>query len=272
MCEEQPGIEKAAGDLAPGGPAVPKSAVCDQLRVICGSADFAASPRAVEADPGDGRLWAGLARICAMNCETELLPWLEITNGETVHYAEKAVHLCGEDQHAWCVLAWAHTIAGDLQAGHEGVLTALARNPNSVFFRDTIGYLLILQGEWERGARLSSEAVRMNPLVRDNVFIGLWLDAFRREAYEEALAWAHRYLNPSVFWAPLMRASARAGLGEHRQARQAVRELWQLRPDFASSGHRLIRKLVKFEGLAQRIEQALPEAGMMLQRDDRPAA
>ncbi len=135
---------------------------------------------AVKASPRDGRLWSGLARLCTLNHILEMFPELQIPMEETVQYAEKGVALRGSDQRAWCILGFAQTIAGNLERGHEATLTALAKNPDSLFFRDAVGYLLILQGDYERGATLSREAVELNPFVRDTVFCGLWLEAFRR--------------------------------------------------------------------------------------------
>jgi tetratricopeptide (TPR) repeat protein len=219
---------------------------------------------AVKDSPEDGRLWSGLARLCTLNHILEMLPELQVPMEEAIQYAEKGVCLRGADQRAWCILGFAQTMAGRLKRGHEATLNALAQHPDSLFFRDAIGYLLILQGDYERGAALSKEAVELNPFVRDTVFCGLWLDAFRREEYDEAHAWAVRYMELHVFWAPVMRAASLVHLGRHDEARASLGHLLLLRPDFRESGPRLIRKGIKFEDLSLRVEEALRLAGLEL--------
>lgn len=125
-----------------------------------------------------------------------------------------------------------------------------------------IGYLLLLQGDWGRGRALAQEAVRINPFVRENVFCGLWLDAFYREAFDDAYAWAKRFTNTSNLWAPVMTATALVHLGEQKNAEHAIDHLLQVRPDFQENGHRLIRHFIKFEHLASRVENALELAGL----------
>ena len=217
---------------------------------------------AVKTSPEDGRLWSGLARLYTLNHILEMFPEIQTPMDEAIQYAAKGVAFRGADQRAWCLLGFAQTMAGKLKLGHEATLTALAQHPDSLFFRDVIGYLLILQGDYERGATLSREAVELNPFVRDIVFCGLWLDAFRREEFDEAHAWASRYMELHIFWSPVMSASALVHLDRHDEAKASIEHLLLLRPDFRESGPRLIRKGIKIEELACRVEDALRLAGL----------
>jgi adenylate cyclase len=217
---------------------------------------------AVQEAPSDGRLWTALARLSVSNWAEQLLPHLMVPIEEAIEYAEKGARLCVADQGAWCILSYAHTIAGDLKSGREAILTALAQNPDSLFFRDVIGYLLTLQGDWERGPAIAREAARLNPFVRDIVFSGLWLDAFRREDYLEAKGWSRRFLNSTSMWSPLMEATTLVHLGEQEKAERAAGQMLLMRPDFRECGPRLIRHYVKFEDLACRIEGGLRLAGL----------
>ena len=229
---------------------------------------------AVKVAPEDGRLWSGLARVHTLNYMLEMLPELQISMEETIEYAKKGVRLNAEDQRAWCIFAFAHTIAGNLKEGREATLTAIAQNPDSTFFRDVIGYLFILQGDWERGVAISREAVRINPFVRETVFAGLWLAAFNSGDFEEAYAWAERYHEQAIFWSPLMRAAALARLDRLPEAGAAIEHLLLLRPDFPKIGSRLIRKCIKDEQIALRVEEALELAGLQFApaSGDQPAS
>ena len=219
---------------------------------------------ALNDSPDDGRLWSGLSRICATNNALELLPELFVPIEEIVEYAHKGVSLGSTDQDAWCILSFAETIAGNLQGGREAVLTALSRNPDSLYFRDAIGYLMILQGDWEHGANIARDAVRDNPYVRDATFSGLWFEAFHREDFKDAYTWSQRYTNKNIFWAHIMDQTALAGLGELEMAQRSAENLLLTRPDFMTIGHRLIRHFVKFEPLARRIEQSLELSGISI--------
>ena len=217
---------------------------------------------AIDASPNDGRLWTGLARISAFNYSLELLPDLFVPIENIVEYAHKGLQLGAADQDAWCILSFVETIAGNLQAGREAVLTALSKNPDSLFFRDAVGYLMILQGDWEQGAIISRDAIRSNPHVREITYSGLWLEAFHRGDFEEAYSWSLRYTNKNVFWAHIMEATALIGMGEIERAKHSAEYLLMTRPDFRTSGHRLIRHFIKFEPLAHRIEQSLELSGI----------
>jgi|GEM_PF-3126319 len=219
---------------------------------------------ALNDSPDDGRLWTGLSRVCATNYSLELLPELFVPIEEIIDYAHKGVYLGSTDQDAWCILAFAETIAGNLKSGREAVLTALVKNPDSLFFRDIIGYLLILQGDWEQGANIARDAVRDNPYVREATFCSLWLEAFHRGDFEDAYAWSQRYTNKKLFWAHIMDQTALAGLGELEMAQRSAENLLLTRPDFMTIGHRLIRHFVKFEPLARRIEQSLELSGISI--------
>ncbi len=217
---------------------------------------------ALNDSPDDGRLWSGLARICATNYALEMLPELFVPIEEIVNYAHKGVYLGSTDQEAWCILAFAETIAGNLKSGREATLNALSKNPDSLFFRDIIGYLLILQGDWEHGANIARDAVRDNPYVRDATFCSLWLEAFHRGDFEDAYAWSQRYTNKKIIWAHIMDQAALTEMGELEMAQRSAENLLLTRPDFRTSGHRLIRHFVKFEPLARRIEQSLELSGI----------
>jgi tetratricopeptide (TPR) repeat protein len=222
---------------------------------------------ALKDSPDDGRLWNGLARVYISIYALELLPELVIPIEEIVDFAHKGVYLGSTDEDAWCVVSYVETIAGNLNGGREAVHTALAKNPGSLYFRDAMGYLMILQGDWEQGAAISRAAVRDNPYVRDVTFSGLWLEAFHREDFVEAYAWSQRYTNKKLFWAHIMDLTALAGMGELEMARQSAENLLLTRPDFMTIGHRLIRHFVKFEPLARRIEQSLELSGLSIDYD-----
>lgn len=130
----------------------------------------------------------------------------------------------------------------------------------SILWLDTVGYLLTLSGDWERGPDLIQKALEINPYPRRAVYSGLWLDALRRDDPAAALA-AARVFAPEVhFWGPLMEAVALVANDRADEAAAAVERLVQLKPDFPEHAHWLITRYVKFPSLVKKIEDALSEA------------
>ena len=85
-------------------------------------------------------------------------------------------------------------------------------------------------------------------------------DAFHAEA--------ERCAAVTYFWGPLSRAATLGQLG-HPDASGAVRELLDLKPDFAANGHTLIERYIKFEDLRHQIIDGLSRAGLNLEPERR---
>ena len=139
---------------------------------------------------------------------------------------------------------------------------ALKLSGMSILWLDSVGYLLALSGDWERGPALIRKAVQINPFPRRAVYGGLWLDALRRDDPAAALAAARIYAPEVHFWSPLMEAVALVANNRADEAAVPIERLLEMKPDFPERAHWLITRYVKFPSLVQKIEKALSEAGL----------
>lgn len=205
--------------------------------------------------------WAHLARLYAINFALELAD--EETPVETARsYAETGVRLEPLDERIRLTKAYVHLVEGDVEEGRLEVEKAIELNPDSLFFLDAVGYLLTVLGDWERGPELSRRAVQLNPCPRDIVHAGLWLDALRREDYRAAVHEAATFIQPGLFWQPLMRAVPLAYLDRLGEASSQVEPILLLKPEFRERGRWLIERYVKFDDLIERIGQGLAKSGL----------
>jgi len=227
--------------------------------------------RAVEDSPDCGQAWAMLSRLWSAQFSHELSGKPEGIE-RALECAHKAVALRPNDPSARASLAYAFLLNDQAEECREQADSALEKNPHTLFFMDTIGYLLTLSGDWDRGPVLSRRSIQLNPFPRRVVHAGLWLDAIRRADYEEALSEAKKVSDEGTFWSPLMRLTARvlSGQSNHDAVSAEATQLLAYKPDFVVNGRRLIRNYVKFPDIRSRIEEGLRGAGILLGESDSP--
>jgi TolB-like protein len=223
---------------------------------------MAALRHAVDVEPENGLAWSLLGRLYATNYA------LELTDDETpiedaLEFAKKSVRLEPNDQRTRSTLAHIHLLNDEIEDGRREADRALSLNPKSLFFLDSIGCLLTLLGDWERGPALAQKAVRLNPYHRNIVHAGLWLDALRRRDYESAYGEANEF-TPAGLWQLLMRITALAYLGRMDKARADVEQLLLIKPNIRERGRWYITRYVKFDELVERITNGLANAGLLL--------
>ena len=67
---------------------------------------------------------------------------------------------------------------------------------------------------------------------------------------------------PGLFWQPLLQASIFGQLGRTSEARKALAELLQMKPDFASRAAGLMQRLIFSEDNVEMLLEGLPKAGL----------
>jgi tetratricopeptide (TPR) repeat protein len=217
----------------------------------------------VDAQPWRAPAWTRLARLATAGHVFDLSP-APAPIDEAVAWAQNAVRLDPAGRRARSALAAALLVKGELPAARDELTEALRLKPDSLVDLETIGWLLILCGDGERGAALCRSARRRNPHCLPLVSQGLFFDHLRRGEYEAGYRVALAYREPAFFWRALMRASCLGHLGREAEAGTAVRELVRRKPDFAGRGRALIGRLVKLEELRERIAAGLARAGLPL--------
>ena len=217
--------------------------------------------RAVAVEPDCCQVWSMLGRLYG-NIHSLDIPGFDDPLEKAVRYAEKAVQLNPGDQRARAILSYVRLLADELPAAREEADRALALNPSSLLFLDVIGYLLTLQGDWERGPRMIRKAMVSNPYYKPIVHYALWLDLVRQEDDEAAYRQALKLRRPAIFWDSLARAATLGLLGRGSEGGQAADELLRLRPDFPERGRCLIGRFIKFDEIAERVVTGLRASGL----------
>jgi adenylate cyclase len=205
--------------------------------------------------------WTSLARLYLMNHTFELsnlFTPLEMVIG----CANQSVLLEPANARTRCLMATALLVKGELGAARREIEHALRLNHDSLAFREVIGWLLALIGDWEQGVALMRSAQARNPYCQPCVSHGLWADAMRRRDFEAAYAFALEYREPNFFWRELMISSALGQLGRLEEARASTADLLRARPQFAHRGRRLVAHYIKDDLLRQTIVEGLRASGL----------
>jgi tetratricopeptide (TPR) repeat protein len=219
--------------------------------------------RAVAAEPECSLAWVQLARLYCVNY-TQEVALVDTPIDEALAMAQRGVRLDPTSQRARGALAYALLLKGELAASRAESQKALDLNPDSLVYLESIGWLMMLAGDWEHGLSLVRRAIARNPHHMPIAFHGLWADHLRRGEIDEAYQAALQFRDPFLFWRPAMRACSLGHLGRLAEARAEVDELLQVKPDFARRGRALVSRLIKFPDLLERIAAGLAMAGLVL--------
>jgi adenylate cyclase len=161
-----------------------------------------------------------------------------------------------------CLMATALLVKGELAAARRELDLALRPSCDSLAYREVIGWLMALCGDWDQGVAVMRAALERNPYCQPCVSHGLWADAMRRKDFEAAYAAALEYREPTFFWRELMIASCLGHLDRLEDARASVAELLRARPLFGHRGRRLIAHYIKSDELRATIIDGLRKAGI----------
>jgi adenylate cyclase len=219
--------------------------------------------RVVAAEPECGLAWVQLSRLYCANYAFEVAP-VDTPIDEALAQAQQGVRLDPTGQRARGALAFALLLKGELAASRAEVQNALDLNPDSLVYLESLGWLMTLCGDWERGPALVRRAVARNPHHMALAAHALWADHLRRGEADEAYQAALQYGDTGFFWRALTRACCLGHLGRLKEARLEAAELLASKPDFASRGRTLIGRLIKLPDLFEHVVDGLRKAGLAL--------
>jgi adenylate cyclase len=205
--------------------------------------------------------WTSLARLYLMNHSFELSNLFTPVE-MAIGCANQSVLLEPASARTRCLMATVLLVKGELGAARRELELALRLNIDSLAYRESIGWLLALTGEWEAGVELMRSARDRNPYCLPCVSHGLWADAMRRGDFEAAYASALDYREPNFFWRELMITSCLGRLRRTEDARASAMELLRAKPQFATQGRRLIAHYIKEDALRDSIVEGLGRAGV----------
>jgi adenylate cyclase len=219
--------------------------------------------RVVAAEPECSLAWVQLSRLYSANYAFEVAA-VDTPIEEALAFAQQGVRRDPTGQRARGALAFALLLKGELAASRVEAQNALDVNPDSLVYLESIGWVMTLCGDWERGPALVQRALARNPHHMPVAFHALWVDHLRRGELDQAYQAALQFSDAAFFWRALMRACCLGHLGRLPEARLEVAELLASMPDFAGRGRALIGRLIKFPDLFERIVEGLGKAGLAL--------
>jgi hypothetical protein len=214
-------------------------------------------------EPDIGPAWTYLTRLYLMDHSFELSR-RPVSIDDAVSCAYQGVMLEPAGIRVRCLLAAALLMKGELQAARNELDQTLRISGDSLVYREIVGWLLALAGEWGRGMTIMLDTMRRNPYCLPHVKFGLWADRLRRCEYEEAYVAALEYQDTAFFWRALMVACCLGHLGRLGEARMAAIDLLRQKPSFLERGRILIGYYIKPAELRENVVEGLRKAGLEL--------
>ncbi len=218
---------------------------------------------AVALEPECEQVWSMLARLYLDNYGNEIVD-LPTPLQKAAAYAQKGVSLDPTNRRARTILAYVRLMQNRLAEARYEAETAYNLCPDSLMVLDSIGWVMALAGDWQRGVDWINKAVALNPYFRPWARHALCLNWFRLGNYEKAYRESFDFMMPKCHWDQFLKASACGHLGKIEEGRANVRALLALKPDFPQRGRILMGRYVKFEDIADRIIKGLDAVGLAL--------
>jgi TolB-like protein/Tfp pilus assembly protein PilF len=187
--------------------------------------------QATESEPGYGPAWAAMANLYAHAWILDR-PGVQEPLATALEYARRSVSLTPDSQLARTIMSYVWLLRGDMSRFTAEVEAALALNPHSPNYSGTIGYMLAMAGELDRGEKLLRRAIGVSPSHPVWFHDALFIVHYRRGEFEEALDEVERVHHRASFWGYVQIAAALGMLGRIDEANTAMRELRQSKPDF----------------------------------------
>ncbi len=190
--------------------------------------------RAIEIDPDYGEAWDMLAWIyadehcCGLNPRPDGPPPLDLA----LKSVQRAIELDPDSPSALFDLSRIHFLRHELPEYFSIGEKAISLNPNNGFLIGAYALHMIYAGKWERGIALLNKARALNPYLPGALHYGYSNYYYHMGEYDKALD-AELELNlPGFYWTHIVFAEIYGQLGRAAEAKQAVKDLMRLYPDF----------------------------------------
>ena len=220
--------------------------------------------QAVDHEPDYGQVWSMLAAQYANNYGLELID-RPTPLEKAAEFAQRGVSLEPANRRARVILAYVRFMENKLPEARHEAEAAYHLCPNSLMILDTLGWLMALAGEWEKGVKWIEKAIKLNPYCHPWVRHAVFLNWFRVENYQKAYQESLHFIMPELFWEPLLKASVCGHLGKIKEGQACVKALLALKPDFEQRGRILVGRYVKFDDIVDRIIEGLGKLGMNIE-------
>ena len=225
----------------------------------------AALERAVQLAPGYADGWALLSIMHTeehanrFNLQPDPL-------GRALHAAQRAADAAPTNALAHNALARTRFFRKEFQAFRTAAERTIVLNPMDGGTIAAMGVMMAYAGDWEHGCALVERAAQLNPRHPGWYWFPLFYNVYRKGEYSEALSIALKINLPHFFYAHVVVAAAYGQLGNPEAARETLRELLVLRPDFAVTGREDLGKWYPPD-LVEQLVDGLRKAGLEVAAD-----
>lgn len=215
---------------------------------------------AVQKAPGYPDGWAMLAYLLVQgyahgfNVQPDPL-------GRGLTAAHRAVEAAPSNHLAHYALAQALFFRKEFQAFRNAAERTIALNPMDGDATALLGCLMAFAGDWEHGCALAERAMQLNPNHPGWYSSHAFYNAYRQGDYGGARDAALKINMPGFWGTHFVLAATYGQLGERNAARNALRALLALRPDFAAVAREELGKWFGPE-LVEHLIDGLRKAGL----------
>jgi len=220
----------------------------------------AALDHALEQAPGNSDCWAMLSIVLTDG----YIHGFDAQSGTleaALDAARRAVDRNPSNHKAYQALAWAQFFHKDFKASRIAAERTLALNPMDASAAIYAGQTIAFSGDWERGCALITRAIGLNPNHPGWYWYAPFLDAYRKSDYRAALDIALKIDMPGFPLGSVALSASYGQLGEQVAARNALRELLSLRPDYPAVGRKELERIWDPQ-LVEHLMEGLRKAGL----------
>jgi adenylate cyclase len=196
--------------------------------------------RVHELDPAFATAYAHESYSCYLDVMLGFAEHPEETLEAAFSSAKRALALDDKDPVAYFALGRVYMLRGEHDASVAELEKALALNPSFAQAHHGLGFALVLSARLDEAVEALDDAIRLSP--RDPILWGTMcfrsIACNQLEQYEEAVDWARRAVHEpraakGGYWSYAVLASALGNLGQTEEAREAVAEAVQRKPDLS---------------------------------------
>jgi TolB-like protein len=217
--------------------------------------------RSLEQNPGNALAWAILAQLYidgnALSFET-----VPDSLNQANKFAQKALQLDPDCQHAHVSLAWMQVFNRNKKATTEALEYAEAINPRSTFFLGAACFLYGLIGEYEKSMHYFNQTKILNPYYAWWVNLGPYFTYVARNDFAKASEFASHINIPGSFWNYIFKIAAQSQLVPGKETAELTVKLQEEFPGKTTTASAILRALVFDDAVYERINEGLQKAGL----------
>jgi len=217
---------------------------------------------AVKLDPEYALAWAYLADMymdgVAVGFKNNIANPLE----EAMKCAHRAIEIDPLCQHAYWALTWINLFLHNRRECLQSIEKCLSLNPKAVTVMGSMGWALILAGEFERGVKLMEDSIKLNPYYPWWFNAGYSFYHYHRQDYQQALDWADKWNKPDIIWEPIIKAACLGKLELQDEAQEQLNRILVLQPDFLKDPNKFLGSFFLSKEFVNNLEDGLVKAGL----------